>query len=441
LPGPSDPDPSDPDPSDPRPSPVPEPPPQPEPPPPPPPPEPPPPPPDSSAPPEYFVDRDSVGGTCSDSHTAAQASSTATPWCSLSRAAAAAPEGSVVGVRRGTYPSLSLTGNDARSSYVTFRSYPGESVTLEGLVLLDSAYLQFRGFRFTGTPRVSAGSRHVALIANRVENTGMVVGSGTNSVLLENNYITSPTGNGLTLSSSTTEAPIVDVVIRGNHFDGIGVDAIQAKNFDRLTVEYNEFENVVRHTSSAHPDVFQTVFGGRDLVFQGNFIHDSSAQPIFLADGAIVNATIQNNLIVRIGGNLVSQIAGGSSNVHFVNNTSTKMVMFRSGATGIVLANNVLGTVQRIEGAQFAYQDYNILTPGNGVTAGPHDSTADPTFVDAAGDNWDLAPGSVGIDGANALYAPELDRLGRSRVDHPSRANSGAGDPTYVDLGAHETQP
>src|SRR6202012_2402963 len=43
----------------------------------------------------YYVDRDSVGGRCSDSRTAAE-NSVKTPWCSLGRAFAAVPAGTTV---------------------------------------------------------------------------------------------------------------------------------------------------------------------------------------------------------------------------------------------------------------------------------------------------------------------------------------------------------
>src|SRR5687768_16441234 len=56
-----------------------------------------------------YVDAGSVGGACSDSRTAEQVTQS-TPWCSLGRAAAAAPSGSTVLVRGASYPSLTVTG-------------------------------------------------------------------------------------------------------------------------------------------------------------------------------------------------------------------------------------------------------------------------------------------------------------------------------------------
>jgi hypothetical protein len=54
--------------------------------------------------PGLYVDAASVGGLCSDNRTADQVGIT-TPWCSLTKAVASAPAGSLVYVRQATYPA------------------------------------------------------------------------------------------------------------------------------------------------------------------------------------------------------------------------------------------------------------------------------------------------------------------------------------------------
>jgi hypothetical protein len=59
-----------------------------------------------------YVDVAGRGGACSDARSAAQAASPATPWCSLTSAAAKAPSGGTVLVRGGSYPYTQIDGSD-----------------------------------------------------------------------------------------------------------------------------------------------------------------------------------------------------------------------------------------------------------------------------------------------------------------------------------------
>ena len=64
---------------------------------------------------------------------AAQAASPATPWCSLTAAAAKAPSGGTVLVRGGSYP-YTIDGSDRtpNAATVTMKPYPGETRCLRG---------------------------------------------------------------------------------------------------------------------------------------------------------------------------------------------------------------------------------------------------------------------------------------------------------------------
>ena len=63
-----------------------------------------------------YVDKDSVGGPCDDQRPATAAASAATPWCSLDRAADAAPSGATVLVRRGPIRACRSRASAARAS-------------------------------------------------------------------------------------------------------------------------------------------------------------------------------------------------------------------------------------------------------------------------------------------------------------------------------------
>ena len=377
-----------------------------------------------------YVDRGSAA--CSDSRSAAEASSASTPWCSLGRAAAASPAGGEVLVRGGTYPSTTLSS--ARSGFVTFRPYGSETVTIAGLGFSGATHVRFRGVGVNGGLTVSGSSHHVEMIDGSLRAVSLQ--AGADGVLLEGNSLTNPNGTGINFSSDSSRPAISNVTIRGNRIDGIAVDAIQAKNFRNLTVEGNEFANVRRPAgSTAHPDVLQTVFGGENLVFRNNYVHDYDAQGFFIADGKVTGVVVENNLLEGHEGPMSPVRIADAVDVRFVNNTVRGLTRFSGGSRNVTIMNNLIQTLQRDTsgGLTVAYQDYNLIQ--SGPRSGAHDLGGTPNFVNSSAGDFDLAAGSPGIDAGTGSGAPASDRLGRGRVDDPSVPNNGAG---YYDLGAHE---
>ena len=97
-----------------------------------------------------YVDKDSIGGPCNDQPAGRGgrrrrrrrgAASTAR-WTPRRRA-------STILVRRGTYPRLTIQG-ERRTRFVTIRSAPGETATLNGFTATNSSYWRFQGLRFAG---------------------------------------------------------------------------------------------------------------------------------------------------------------------------------------------------------------------------------------------------------------------------------------------------
>ena len=377
-----------------------------------------------------YVDQGSAA--CSDSRSAADASSTSTAWCSLGRAAAAAPAGGEVLVRAGTYPSTTLSS--ARSGYVTFRPYASDAVTVGGLSFSGATHVRFKGFRVNGGLTVSGSSHHVEMIGGWLR--GVSLQAGADSVLLEGNALTNPNGTGINFSSDLSRPAVSNVTIRGNKIDGIAVDAIQAKHFKNLTVEGNEFANVRRPAgSTAHPDVLQTVFGGENLVFRDNYVHDYDAQGFFIADGTVTGVVVENNLFEGHEGPMSPVRIADGVNVRFVNNTVRGLTRFSGGSRNVTIKNNLIQTLQKdaSAGLTVAYDDYNLIE--SGPRSGAHNLAGAPKFVNSAAGNFDLAAGSPGVDAGTSSAAPATDRLGRGRVDDPGAPNNGVG---YHDLGAHE---
>ncbi len=414
-----------------------------------------------------YVDQAGRGGACNDGRSAADAANPATPLCTISRGIAVAPPGATVAVRGGTYPALSVGGQ--RAAMVTVAAYGSESVSLPTITINEKASnLSFQGLTLTGGSTNSFGildgANHIALVGSDVHSANqdaIFLHPGVDSVLLDGNTINSRPpgasggGNGITLNSesnlpgspagATPDAPITNITIRNNRFTAIGTDAIRPTNFVNLYVEGNDITGV--NENGNHNDVFQSVFGGQNLVFRNNFIHDNVGQGLFIKDGQVTNAVVENNVFVHNKMNITLQVLE-TIGLTLVNNTvwdNDSNVWIRSGTRQAVVRNNLfqqMNVDSQSEGAANINQDYNIIGPGgNWGPKGPHDVRGTPTFVNPAAEDYRLAPGSLGIDSGIADYAPQFDKACRPRFDTPTVPNIGSGNPPFVDMGALEASP
>lgn len=394
-----------------------------------------------------FVDQAGLGGACSDARSLDQASSPSTPWCTLDRAVAAAPSGSQVWVRRGTYPFLNVS-SVAKASYVTLRAYPGDEnqVQVAGVQTAGSSYLRFQGLCFTARVTLEAGSAHMQLVGGVLEQ-GSLVQAGVQDVLFEDNDIASPTWDGVFFSSSSTEPAISDVTIRRNRFDNVGRVAVNARNFRNLLVEGNDIANVTRWDGVVHSDGIRTYAGGLGLVIRGNLIHNMNAQGIFIKDGAVSDVTIENNVIYGIYGGYYAMNLYDVDGLRIVSNTvwsNTGGVVFQGATSNVAILNNVLQSLLRTDTATVTglTKGYNYVGGGSGWGPNaPTELSSGLAFVDPAAGNYELAPGSAGIDAGTSSGTPALDISGKGRADDPQAPNIGGGIPAYDDIGAYERQP
>jgi hypothetical protein len=369
----------------------------------------------------YHVDPAGVAGACSDSRPAVHARSPLTPWCTVDRAAAAAPADSVALVRRASIAQITIDGK-RRAGNLTVRPFPGEVVQISDIDIENSSGVTFDGFAISDPPQVLAGAQNVGF-TNGTLAGGIKLAAGSGPVYIAGNRISNPSGYGMNFSAGAGDAPIVDVTVRGNLFDGIAVDAIQAKNFRNLLIVGNEFRNVKATDSSAHPDVLQTVFGGRNLVFRNNWVHDYEAQGFFIADGTVTSVVVENNLIEDSIGPMSPVRIADAVGVSFVNNTVRGLARFSAGTRNAVIRNNIIEQLEldRSEGLTIDYEDYNLIE--SGPRAGAHDRTGAPRFVNEAAGDFELLAGSPAVDAGTSDGAPALDMRGRLRVDDIASAN------------------
>jgi hypothetical protein len=146
----------------------------------------------------YYVDGSSRG--CSDAHTAAQAQSDLTPWCSISQAAAAVPADSTILVEPGTYhEDVVLTATD-------------DGVTLE-----------------------NASSKRPVITGDGVRRVGIVLTGGVHNVTISGFEISdmhssaSADADGI-VGFDTHDDTISDNVIHAIHGDGLWAYGIELGN-------------------------------------------------------------------------------------------------------------------------------------------------------------------------------------------------------------------
>ncbi|MDJ0765842.1 MAG: right-handed parallel beta-helix repeat-containing protein [Myxococcota bacterium] len=80
--------------------------------------------------------------------------------------------------------------------------------------------------------------------------------------------------------------------------------------------------------------------------------------------------------------------------------------------------------------------EYSLVQGWGGGTG---NLTGDPLFADAENGDLRLSVGSPCIDAANGSQAPVYDKDGHPRFDDLGVTNTGAGTPTYADMGAYES--
>ncbi len=91
--------------------------------------------------------------------------------------------------------------------------------------------------------------------------------------------------------------PIENTIIRGNKMSYPNADAIRISNYDGMLIEGNEIFGVIEN--GRHNDGLQSVWGGKNLTFTRNYLHDNRCQTFFLKGGYVENVTFTENLSIR----------------------------------------------------------------------------------------------------------------------------------------------
>jgi len=376
----------------------------------------------------------------------------AAPWQTIQHAGGIVQAGDTVLVRAGTYDGAIFGWDDppcqgdeycviagTASSPIVLEADPGaapgsviiasrNSKTAMGLDLEPGCdYVNIVGFTVTnaGTAKTSAGSITKAGIGvesstgnkvlnntiNGVSGIGGIFVDNVDGVVVQGNTVlntqgTSTTGHGMYVSGSSTGVQVLENVIRNNAYVGIHING---------------------DVSEGLPGVVKSI------TVAGNLIY-SNGQNGINADG-LQDSTIENNVIYANARNGIElyqiDAFGGSMSNTIVNNTIDQSMVSGSYAITIApCAYDNQSSQPTPAGCSTASADTstgniafdNVLLGAAGVDsvvatddlALGHNITAPSAslFVNAAGGNYQLAPGGAGIgtgvatfDGATAPAA------------------------------------
>ena len=369
-----------------------------------------------------YVDVQSRGGACSDNRTAAQAANPATPWCTLSKALTAAPDGSAIKVRAGTYPAASMTDRHLTSG-IAVAGYGVERPVLQGVSLTRSDRVAFSGLTLQGVQLNTAKS--ISFTGDEVTTDGLFA-------------IVAP---GLVVRNTTFHDGYDALVVRrssgvnvtGNVFrdmprrDTSGGDGIQASDNTGLTVRGNSFLRI--YSSLGHCDAIQVLGANDQVTIDGNLFRDARG-PIVESGvnrtGALTrHLAIMNNEMT--GMNDWALNISNAPDAAIVNNTiwdASHGIKLSGSYTRASLYNNIVSRLEAASGT-VAAADYNLIAYGALTRA--HDRRGDPRFANESGSDYHLTSSSPAVNAGWAAVAPPADRDGHARSGAP-------------DLGAYEFQ-
>jgi len=304
-----------------------------------------------------------------------------------------APLGSVVCLADGSYGSLSLSMRRSAPGVVLRAQNPGRA-TLGGVSVSGGGVAVERFV--TGSVNVSSTANGVAFRHNSISGGAYVIGNSSSyvkNVEFSGNLIKPGTGSG-------------------------EKDTFMVQRFEGLRIEGNQIW--VADEDGGHNDGLQTVWGGRGLIFKGNWIRGGAgSQGFFIKDGEVTNVTFEDNLVAG----RPSKLPYAGSPLQFFDVVPNSADPFYTGY-GIVIRHNTIWSNPNIVYARECQnrkllvefnvmdgfsapdgtscilseltQDYNVVTSGTIGKRGAHDVSSQPAFIDSANQDWQLTSGSAG---------------------------------------------
>lgn len=345
-----------------------------------------------------------------------------------------APETCQVWVAEGTYHIFSSAATDTvlmRAGVQIYGGFSGGEVDLTERDVLAHVTRIHGADVPDGTNRV----HHVITGANASLIDGFVIEGGS-----AQGAATDGSGGGLVCLGTS---PTVQNCIFNANFASASGGAFAALSGAGPTITGTLFTNnsAVTDGGALFVDAGEVTVTGS--IFAANSASDDGGGIAAYAGATLTlqNCVLAGNLATNSGGGLFTHQSTASvmSCTFTANSASSGGAIWVEEGSGSV-TNSILwadtgGEIGRSSTAVGTVRHCNV----QGGMAGTGNIDEDPLFAGVA--DFHLTAGSPCIDAGDAVGAPELDIEGNPRVDDPATADTGSGDPSWVDMGAYEYQP
>jgi hypothetical protein len=288
-----------------------------------------------------------------------------------------------------------------------------------GVELADGASgIAIHNLFVSGGVSIGAGDSHITVDHNAIDGTG----PGGDGEGVETRGVNCTAPGAPVYPGCESSPPATYITISGNAIHGFGEgpteDAIHLNNWQHVRVSANELYDLQEHGN--HTDALQSVWGGRDLVFDHNYEHDNQSQGFFIKDGDAAEVTVADNLFLRN-----NDLGMQENNIQVFNTAAFAMSnntvwdgqgdLVRAEGSSQPLTASVEHNVEQVFGVLDeggpAYQlseDWDVFQEAPWTfTKGTHSNVvAAPEFADPAHDDYRLKsnPDRIGVDWAPSEY-------------------------------------
>jgi hypothetical protein len=388
------------------------------------------------------------------------------PWATLQHAADEVGPGDVVIVHAGAYAGFQLETSGTADSRITFRTAPGETVTIDqdlpdgvdGINLEGASYVTVQGFHVADRTRTGIRAvlcDHVTIRGNVLEHNGTwgVLTGCCDDLVIEGNYAAaSVVEHGMYVSNSGDRPLIRGNVIVGNDDNGIHMNGDLSIPCEGSTpqdgvISFAVVEgNTIVDNGAGEGGSAINCDGVQDSIIRNNLIHSthSSGISLYRDDGGAPshrNQVLGNTVLVASDGRWALNVQNDSTATTVRNNILWSEQGFRGAMdicpgclAGFTSNRNLVENRFTLDGGD------SVLTLAQWRTATGQDlqsvviATATALaalFVDQAGGDYHLATGSAALDAGEALSDLRFD-LERSQRPQGPGWDAGAFEGTGV---------
>ncbi|MEH1777769.1 MAG: choice-of-anchor D domain-containing protein [Nostoc sp.] len=360
----------------------------------------------------------------------------------LTKAVSQLQTGDTLYVMNGTYDKgfTLFNKNGSPDNWTTIKAYPGATpkikTTTSGMNIFSSSYVRVEGLVFEGNREnitLAYALQQKDNLSNPLTNAnGIYVTSWKNSqgvggtnphhIVITGNTVSNFSGGGIAISNAdyiTVEKNVVSGNAWYSPYGNQGITALRSFNSDNNTTNYKMIirDNIVYDNQSLVP------WYAAGKITEGHGIMlDTTMQ----AQGGVTyngKALIANNIVYNNGSSGIDVFK--AVNVDVVNNTlyQNSRVLTNSGEIGVSYSDNVrvnnnilyASDNQKANVIKYATDitfDRNLVYNSNAFQASSNPNVTglqnilgkDPQFVNAAGKNFALKPGSAAIDAGSSLF-------------------------------------